>query len=343
MAKTRMLVLCGGRSEEHEVSLLSARSLIAALHGSDIEATALVITRAGRWLTPGESRRALSDGKAPTGGALTLHSAHVAEEYDVVFPLLHGPFGEDGTVQGLLEMAGLPYVGSGVLASALCMDKVMAKAVLASRGIRQVRHTLVTRHDMRGDPEAALARCRALTPPWFVKPANLGSSVGISKAKDEAALREGLTAALKLDRRAIVEEGVPGARELEVAILGNDEPKPSIVGEITYQAEFYDYATKYTEGRAQLIIPAPVPAAVAQRVQEMALIAYQALDCAGFARIDFFYREQANDLLLNEANTIPGFTPFSMYTKLWEATGVPYPKLVQKLVELALERRRERG
>jgi D-alanine-D-alanine ligase len=337
-----MLVLAGGRSDEHEVSIISTKSLLAALEGTTIEATPVVITRDGCWLDATGSRRALSDGRAQTGGELALERAKVAEEYDVVFPLLHGPHGEDGTVQGMLELAGLPYVGSGVLASALCMDKPMAKEVLGAHGFPQVRWALATRHEYGRDPSAVMTRAAALSFPLYVKPANLGSSVGITRVTSEDRLAGAIEAALQLDRRIIIEEGVKGGRELEVAMLGNDAPRPSPVGEITYNSEFYDYETKYTDGRAELHIPADIPAEVAARVQDMGTRAFTLLDCAGFARIDFFYQPQSGNVLLNEVNTIPGFTPYSMFTKLWEAAGIPYGQLVQELVDLALERHEER-
>jgi D-alanine-D-alanine ligase len=343
MTKIRMLVLAGGRSDEHEVSLTSTRSLMQALDGSQIEVTPLVITREGRWLPLAASRKALTDGKAATGGELTLHQARVAEEYDVVFPLLHGPNGEDGTVQGMLELAGIPYVGSGVLGSALCMDKPMAKDVLAQHGIPQVGYVMATRHVFATDPDGVIARCGALRRPWFVKPANLGSSVGIRKAADEAELRAAVENAMRYDRRVIVEESVEGARELEVAILGNDAPEASPIGEITYASAFYDYETKYTDGRARLHIPANVPDSVAGRMQDLGRRAFLLLDCAGFARADFFWQPETDELFLNELNTIPGFTPFSMFTKLWEAGGLTYAALVERLVDLALERHRERN
>jgi D-alanine-D-alanine ligase len=282
--------------------------------------------------------KALADGKATTGGDLVLHRAQVAEQYDVVFPLMHGPFGEDGTVQGMLELAGVPYVGSGVLASALCMDKPMAKDVLRAHGFPQVRYELVTRAAFERDPTAALAACQKLDLPWFVKPANLGSSIGISKAKTAQELHRAVQAALRFDRRVIVEQGLVRPREIEVAVLGNDAPQASPVGEITYDADFYDYETKYTDGRAKLLIPAVLPAEIAQRARELAIEAFKKLDCAGFARVDFFYDAAGNKLYLNELNTIPGFTPFSMFTKLWEAGGISYAQLVERLVQLALER-----
>lgn len=335
---TRVLVLAGGQSDEHEVSISSASSLLRSLQGTDVDATALVITRDGRWLNPAESEKALGDGKAQTGGELTLHSAKITEQFDVVFPLIHGPHGEDGTLQGMLELAGLPYVGSGVLGSALCMDKVASKAVLKAHNIPQVRSELVTRHMYDRDPKAVLAAAAALHSPWFVKPANLGSSVGITRATTTEELRAGIELALKYDRRVIVEEGVVGARELEIGILGNDAPEASVVGEITYSAEWYDYETKYTPGRADLHIPADISPEVAARLRELALKAYLLLDCAGLARVDFFYQPRSDELLLNEVNTMPGFTPTSMFTKLWEHTGLPYAEIVKRFIALALER-----
>ena len=343
MTKTRLLILAGGRSEEHEVSIVSAKSVLHAIAGSDIDASVIVVTRQGRWLPIAESQRALAAGAAVSGGEVTLRQAHITDQFDVVFPLIHGPFGEDGTVQGMLELAHLPYIGAGVLASALCMDKAMSKEVLRANHVPQVPYVLITAHMWKHDPKRALAEVEAMPGPWFVKPANLGSSVGISKVKKATDLAAAITAAMAFDRRVVVEQGVDGARELEVAILGNDAPRASTVGEITYQAEFYDYATKYTEGRAQLHIPAQVSADVISRVQNIALQAYGLLDCAGFARIDFFYQAQSDQLWLNEINTIPGFTPMSMFPKLWEHAGIPYNDLIKQLVQLAIERHRQKA
>jgi D-alanine-D-alanine ligase len=333
-------VLAGGRSGEHEVSIVSTRSLMKALEGSDLEVTPLVVTKEGRWLPLPDSVKALSDGKATSGGDIVLARAATAAQYDVVFPLIHGPNGEDGTVQGMFELAGIPYVGSGVLASALCMDKVMCKDVLATHGVPQVRYGLVTRAAFDRDADAAMKPLLSMGPPWFVKPANLGSSIGVSKAKSEDDLRKALGTALQHDRRAIVEQGLQRPREIEIGILGNDEPIASPVGEITFDAEWYDYATKYTEGRSAMQIPAKIPPEVAQRVRDIALTAYRRLDCAGFARVDFFFTPSDGQVYLNELNTIPGFTPFSMFTKLWEAAGMSYAQVVKRLVELALERHR---
>ncbi len=340
MTKTRLLILAGGRSEEHEVSIVSAKSVLQAITGSDIEASVIVVTRQGRWLPMAESQRALAAGAAPTGGELMLPRAQDTGNFDVVFPLIHGTCGEDGTVQGMLELAQLPYIGAGVLASALCMDKAMSKEVLRANGIPQVPSLLVTAHAWQHDQEGTLSQLRDIQGPWFVKPANQGSSVGITKVKAAGDLARAIANALGFDRRVVVEQGIEQARELEVGILGNSSPRASSVGEITYQAEFYDYATKYTAGRAQLHIPAQVPPEVVAQLQNLALKAYALVDCAGFARIDFFYQTQSGKLFLNEINTIPGFTPMSMFPKLWEHAGIAYRDLIKTLIDLACERRR---
>jgi len=270
------------------------------------------------------------------GEAVT--SAVANGSYDVVFPLLHGPYGEDGSVQGLLKVMGLPFVGTDVLGSAIGMDKLTMKAVFCAAGLPQVRHAAVTRHAYAERREQVLADCDRLNLPLFVKPANLGSSIGISRVADRGDLAAAIALALGFDRRVIVEEGAIGARELEVAVLGNDQPQASPVGEVRYQAGFYDYEAKYTDGRAELVIPADVPATVAEAAKALALRAFSAIDAAGLARVDMFYLPDGS-LLLNEINTMPGFTRHSMYPKLWEAAGVPYPQLVTRLVDLALARR----
>lgn len=340
MKKTRVLILAGGQSGEHEVSISSARSVLQALPKDRFDVTSVVISREGRWLTGADSQRALEYGGASSGGDLVLRQALAAEGFDVVFPILHGPNGEDGTVQGMLKLAGIPCVGSGVLGSAVCMDKVMAKAVLASHGIPQVAYLLVTRAEFTNRPEDALARLDALGFPVFVKPANLGSSVGISKAKNETELRDALRLAFELDRRVIVEAATSEKpREIEVGILGNDDPLASPVGELSFDSEFYDYETKYTEGKAVMHIPANLPQAITERARALAIEAFRALDCAGLARVDFFYIGSTGELFLNEVNTMPGFTKTSMYPELWRAGGVNYADLVSRLVELAQERR----
>jgi len=338
--KKRILLLAGGQSGEHEVSLMSARSVLNALPRDQFDVTPVVISKQGRWLPPTETQRALDSGEAPTGGDLVLHRAASAEGYDAVFPLLHGPMGEDGTVQGLLTLAGIPFVGSGVLGSAVSMDKIMTKQVLASAGIPQVAWALAVRREWQAQPDTVRERAAALGYPLFVKPANLGSSVGISKVSRAEELDGALDLAFSLDRRVILEAMTTHKpREVEVGILGNDAPIASPVGELRFDADFYDYETKYTEGRASMHIPAPLPTEVADQIRSLALRAFRALDCAGLARVDFFYVEETGELLLNEVNTMPGFTTTSMYPKLFEAAGLNYSALVTRLVELALEER----
>ncbi|AWN22509.1 D-alanine--D-alanine ligase [Deinococcus irradiatisoli] len=337
--KTRVLLLCGGQSGEHDVSLMSARSVLAALPSGTFEVTPLLIDRSGRWLGRGETARVLErpGEEAAPGGELRPYEV---AGFDVVWPLLHGPHGEDGTVQGFLTLTGAAYVGSGVLGSAASMDKVMTKQVLASAGVPQVDYRLITRHAWKNDPARVEAQAQALGYPQFVKPANLGSSVGISRAAHPGELAAALDLAFSLDRRVILEAATAfKPRELEVGILGNDAPTASPVGELRFEGLFYDYDTKYTEGRATMHIPAPVPPEVALQVRELALRAFKALDCAGLARIDFFYVEETGELYLNEVNTMPGFTATSMYPKLWEAAGLSYPELVTRLIELAQEER----
>jgi D-alanine-D-alanine ligase len=341
--KLRVLLLAGGQSEEHEVSLSSARSVLDALPRDRFDVTPVVISKEGRWLPTAEAPQALESGSAERGGDLVLHRASTAEAYDVVFPLLHGPFGEDGTVQGLFRLAGIPFVGSGVLGSAVAMDKVMMKSVLGAHGIPQVAYRLINRADFASDPEGALASLAPLGFPVFVKPANLGSSVGISKARDSEELMAGVVEALRHDRRVIVEaSAAPGGskvREIEVGILGNDDPQASPVGELTFNSDFYDYETKYTPGLAEMHIPARIPAQVAEEARSLAVTAFRALDCAGLARVDFFYVPESGQVLLNELNTMPGFTTTSMYPKLWEAGGLTYAQLITRLIELASESR----
>ncbi len=344
----RVLLLCGGKSAEHEVSLASARSVLAA--SGSLHITPLVIGRDGGLMSLGASRALLSETTYPAGndGAVSddQHSVPLSTLFssldggvDVVFPLLHGPFGEDGRVQGFLDLLGLPYVGSGVLGSAVGMDKLTMKAVFAAHGLPQVRHQGLSRHEWRRAPAMAQERLESLRFPLFVKPANLGSSIGIARVDEAAAMAPALEAALAHDRRVIVEEGVSGARELEVAVLGNDELELSPVGEIRYETGFYDYHRKYRDGGATLIAPAELPAGLTERIQELAKRAFRAVDAAGLARVDMFYLPDRDELLVNEINTMPGFTPHSMYPRLWQAAGVPFESLVGKLVTLAAEQR----
>lgn len=352
-----LIVLCGGMSEEHDVSLASARSVLAALPHRSVRP--LVIDRDGCLLDETTSRARLGLPPARSSGANSHLSAPASVSApashrrppvaaavaalrlapdDVVFPLLHGPFGEDGCVQGLLRLMDVPYVGSSVLASAVGMDKLTMKAVFAARGLPQVAHLGIARHVYDADRDAAAAEARTLGFPLFVKPANLGSSLGIARASDDAGLASALAAAFRFDRRVIVEAAVVGARELEVAVLGNEAPALSPVGEIRYRGAFYDYASKYQPGGADLVIPAPVPEEVAARATALARNAFEAIDGAGLARVDLFYDETSDTVYVNEINTMPGFTATSMYPRLWAAAGLAFDQLVERLVELARDR-----
>lgn len=361
MPKLRIAVLFGGRSGEHEISLLSAASIMGALDRDRYAIFPVGISREGRWLVGADPLAAMQAGDVqalvpallstdpevrgllPVSGSDSLAAAGgVHPTFDVAFPVLHGTYGEDGTVQGLLELAGVPYVGCGVAASAVGMDKGLMKAVFAASGLPQVRYQVLLRADIERDPAATARRLAAELPlPVFVKPCNLGSSVGVSKVSDWDDLPAALARAGRYDRRVIVEEGVT-AREIEVAVLGNDRPQASVAGEIVPGAEFYDYRAKYLDDCSRTSIPARLPAEVATRVGELAVAAFHAIDGAGMARADFLYDEANGRVYVNEVNTIPGFTKISMYPKLWEASGLPYPALLDRLVELALERHGDR-
>ncbi|QIN80646.1 D-alanine--D-alanine ligase [Rubrobacter marinus] len=340
------MVVFGGRSGEHEVSLASARAIMDALReGGRHEVVPVGISREGAWVHTGDPMRELRDraGEKPARSAGVAASDRLPPgifgEVDVVFPVLHGPYGEDGTVQGMLELLGVPYVGSGVLASAASMDKVTMKKVFAYHGLPQVRWLGLTRGEWQGDRGRWTREIEAsLGYPCFVKPSNLGSSVGINRADSAEELASALDEAAALDRRIIVEEGVD-AREIEVAVLGNEEPDASLAGEIVVSGEgFYDYEAKYTEGRMELVAPADVTGDVAEEIGRVARLAYTSIDAAGMARVDFFLERGTGRLLLNEINTIPGFTPTSVYPKLWSASGLPYEGLLDRLIQLALER-----
>lgn len=337
MKPIQVLLLCGGQSEEHDVSLASARSVLKAA-GPTFEIIPMIIDRSGKVLPP-EASHALLRGKRPGTIEATAITDLPHRCYDVVFPLLHGPFGEDGSVQGLLKLVGLPHVGSSILGSAVGMDKIVMKQVFAGHGFPQVSSQPVTRREWSTDPDSVLSACATLDLPLYVKPANLGSSVGISRVEKSGELGPALDEALAYDRRGIVEQGLVGVRELEVALLGNDHPASSPLGEIRYDSDFYDYRTKYTDGLAELHIPAPVSAEVTARCKDLARKAFLAIDAAGLARVDFFYRPEDGAIFLNEINTMPGFTPTSMYPKLWEAAGLSYRTLIDRLLELALEER----
>ena len=364
MKRLRVGVLFGGRSTEHEVSILSAQSIIAAMDPQRFEAVPLYIDREGRWLTGASLKRLVSNAAARKYVYLppdpTQHSLVPAQDgeppsplagegrgggflpLDVVFPVFHGLNGEDGTIQGVLELANLPYVGAGVLGSALGLDKIYMKRAFAAAGLPVVDYLPVTRRQYEREPDAFIARVEeGLGYPCFTKFANSGSSVGTTKAHNRAELVEGLRLASTFDRKLLVERAVD-ARELEISVLGNDEPEASVVGEVVPAHEFYDYEAKYLDEGSRLLIPAPVDDAVAQEARRMAVRAFQAVDAAGMARVDFFLERTSGRLLLNELNTIPGFTRISMYPKLWEASGLPYPKLIERLVELAIERFNDR-
>ena len=352
--KVRVAVIFGGQSAEHDVSLRSAQTVMGALDPERYEAVPIGVTREGRWLTSGDPFAALTassplfalgDGTAPAPPPAAAESSLpqvFGGGFDVVFPVLHGPMGEDGTVQGLLELTGVPYVGAGVLGSALAMDKAMAKTILAQAGLPQVPWRLVTRKEWERDPDDVCDWVGdALGFPCFVKPANMGSSVGVVKAHDASELPAAMREAARFDRRILIEQGID-ARELEISVLGNDEPIASVVGEIIPSREFYDYEAKYLDDGSQLLAPAPIDADTMTQIQEMAIDAFRALDLAGMARVDFFMNRTNDQVFINEVNTIPGFTAISMYPILWEATGIPLPELVDRLIGLALERSLEK-
>ena len=359
----RVGVLFGGRSGEHEVSLNSARNVMEALSQAGHQVVPIGITPAGRWLASGDPMAVLSgetvaqlNGShpaAPTPAqtqeegvwALLPTAAPEADlpTVDIVFPVLHGPYGEDGTVQGLLEMANLPYVGCGVLASAVAMDKGLAKQLFAQAGLPQADYRVVMRSVWQREPERTLTELiDALGLPLFVKPANLGSSVGISKASTREELTDALHLAAAYDRKLVVEVAVPNAREIEVSVLGNEAPLASVPGEIVPGDTFYSYADKYLDGNSQALIPAPVDEAVRKQIQHMALDAFRAVDGEGLARVDFLLDDASGAIYLNEINTMPGFTRISMYPKLWEASGISYPELVDRLLQFGLERHADR-
>lgn len=347
MAKHQVGLLFGGCSGEHEVSIVSAGSIARALQTApnldEYDLVPVYIQKNGGWVAGEIAQSVLTSGKPLSAEAALDRWQFPAEAstIDVWFPILHGPNGEDGTVQGLLQLMQVPYVGSGVLASAGGMDKLAMKTLFAAAGLPQVKYLGVTRSQIWSDPCVFTKLCDRLETelgyPCFVKPANLGSSVGISKVRSRAELEVALDNAASYDRRIIVEAGVAAAREVECAVLGNDYPKASVIGEITFDSDFYDYETKYTAGRSAMVIPAHLPQNIAQTIQEMSIQAFEAIDGAGLSRVDFFYVEQTGEVFLNEINTLPGFTSTSMYPELWAATGIAFPDLVNKILELALE------
>ncbi|MBD2341055.1 D-alanine--D-alanine ligase [Calothrix sp. FACHB-156] len=348
MTKLRVGLLFGGRSGEHEVSISSARAIANALsaeqNSSKYEILPFYIQKDGFWQAGEVAQQVLASGAAiqnPAANPNLWQFPSEAQTVDVWFPILHGPNGEDGTIQGLLSLMQVPFVGSGVLGSATGMDKIGMKVAFAQAGLPQVKYKAVTRAQIWSNPCVFPKLCDEIESdlgyPCFVKPANLGSSVGIAKVRSRQELEAALDNAASYDRRIIVEAGVV-AREVECAVLGNDQPQASVIGEITYKSDFYDYETKYTAGLADLFIPAELPDAIARQIQDMALQAFAAVDAAGLARVDFFYVEATGEVLINEINTLPGFTATSMYPQLWGYSGIPFPELVDRLVQLALER-----
>jgi D-alanine-D-alanine ligase len=371
--KLRIGILFGGRSGEHEISLLSAASILKSIDKTKYDVVPLGITKQGKWVTSGEAQHLLASEAKPApilkksattqsiqlsaSADLAQQSGTLAQTLDVIFPVLHGTFGEDGTIQGLFELTDIAYVGSGVLGSATGMDKTAMKQLFAAAGLPQTPHVSLIRSEWKADPK----RCtklieKKLEYPVFVKPANLGSSVGISKVHNRAELAPAMDIAASYDRKLIIEQGVGGPgvkpRELEVAVLGNDSPVASVVGEIVPGAEFYDYDAKYHSDTSVPIVPANLSKSESKQIREMAIAAFRACDCAGLARVDFLMepavkakkgkKAKPARIYLNEINTMPGFTSISMYPKLWEATGLPYKQLIDRLIDLAVERHQER-
>jgi D-alanine-D-alanine ligase len=379
VTKIRVGVVFGGKSGEHEVSIESAKSVIEALDGNKYDVIPIAIDKQGRWSAGERALRVLEGGWAtlhtprtdangmqtatpssPASSAASMGSSseevsqtvqtaqasvipeRVMDSIDVLFPVLHGSYGEDGTVQGMFELLDVPYVGAGVAASSVGMDKILMKRMFAAMGLPQVDYVYCTRTEWETNPTAVTTRVEErLGYPCFVKPANLGSSVGISKAKSQAELHKAIDTAAKYDRKVIVEQGVD-VREVEVAVLGNDTPKASVPGEVIPCNEFYDYRAKYLDGESTLMIPAPISDELTEEIRRLAVEAYKAIDCSGLARVDFFIEKGTDRVLLNEINTMPGFTKFSMYPKLWEATGVRYAALIDQLLSYAIERAGER-
>lgn len=345
----RVGLLFGGCSGEHEVSIKSAQAIAKALASDDnqtkYQVSPFYIQKNGVWLGPDVSQQVLDQGvpwgDQPVTAEQRWQFPPEAARMEVWFPILHGPNGEDGTVQGLFSLMQVPYVGSGVLGSCVGMDKLAMKMVFERAGLPQVNYMGVERGEIWSNPCVFPALCEKIEAqvgyPCFVKPANLGSSVGIAKVRNRSELEAALDNAASYDRRIIVEAGLADIREVECAVLGNENPQASVVGEITYDSDFYDYETKYTDGRSQMHIPANLPEAVVNQIQTMAIQAFKAVDAAGLGRLDFFYQPTTGQIVINEINTLPGFTAFSMYPELWRASGVEFPSLVDRLLQLALD------
>ena len=353
--KIRVGVLFGGRSCEHEVSVTSARSVLEALDTDKYDVTMIGISKEGRWLVAGDAVKVLQAGVVegddllpvvldyPGNSLLALENGSPGGELDVVFPILHGPLGEDGTVQGLLELAGVAYVGSGVLGSAVGMDKEMMKRAFRAEGLPQMEYLIVRRRRWQAERKQVRRESEGrFDYPVFIKPANMGSSVGITKAHDADEFDQGMDEAATYDNKVIIEAEAVDCREVECSVLGNDNPEVSVVGEIVPANEFYDYDAKYVDDNSELLIPAPLSEQTTNRVQELARKAFETVDAAGLARVDFFVRREDEFIYVNEINTLPGFTPISMYPKLWEASGIGYGDLIDRLIQLALERQEDR-
>jgi D-alanine-D-alanine ligase len=360
--KLKVGLIFGGRSGEHEVSFCSASSIIKAIDKDKYTVVPIGITKEGRWISPQGSELALQSGRIegkntvillndPSGRALVhidnnqkLDKSSASERLDVIFSVLHGPYGEDGTVQGLLELADIPYVGAGVAASAISMDKDLMKIIFQQRDLPILKWMTIKRKEWQKDKEKILSLVQDdFEYPLFVKPTNLGSSVGITKVHKKEELEKAIDLASSYDRKILIEKGLEEAREIECGVLGNDEPRASVVGEVKPAGEFYDYDSKYIDKETQLIVPADLPDGVSRKVQEIALRAFKAVDAAGLARVDFFVSKKENKIYLSEINTIPGFTSVSMYPRLWEASGVSYPDLIDQLIQLALERHQDKN
>ncbi|MGH2363891.1 MAG: D-alanine--D-alanine ligase family protein [Chloroflexota bacterium] len=343
--RLRVAVLFGGRSGEHDVSLASAANVLAALSPDRYTVLPIGIDRTGRWLAAADAQAQLAGRHAGEGQEPSQALASAAKDaggpVDVVFPVLHGTYGEDGALQGFLEMAGLAYVGCGVLSSALAMDKVLSKRVFREAGFPVVPEVTFRAVEWSAARGAEVARVCGF--PCFVKPANLGSSVGVSKVHHAGELDGAVQLAARYDTKLVAEWAVPEAREIECAVLGNGHPEASVPGEIIPSREFYDYAAKYLDGASELLIPAPLDADRTAEIRRLAVGAFTALDCSGMARVDFLLSRTTGKLYLNEVNTIPGFTSISMYAKLWQAAGLPYAQLIDRLIELALARHQERA
>lgn len=359
--KIKVGLIFGGRSGEHEVSFCSALSIIKAIDKDKYTVVPIGITKEGRWISPRDSELALQSGRIegkgtvtllnnPSGTALVridnnqrLDKSSTLEKLDVIFPVLHGPYGEDGTVQGLLELADIPYVGAEVAASAISMDKDLMKTIFQQKDLPILKWLTIKRKEWQKDKEKILSIIQNnFEYPLFVKPTNLGSSVGITKVHKKEELDKAINLAASYDRKILIEEGLEEVREIECGVLGNDEPQVSVVGEVRPAGEFYDYDSKYIDEKTQLIVPTDLPEEVSRKVQQIALLAFKAVDAAGMARIDFFVSKKENKIYLSEINTIPGFTSVSMYPRLWEASGIPYSDLIDQLIQMALERHQDK-